>query len=403
MGLSVSSVAGGFSPVSVSSLFAWLDPTRGKTEIDATIVKDLSDPAWTKSGPLVVTSNGDGTYQFSDDGTGGTATRLAQDAIDVQLNHPATLVFDVKPDALSWFRFRVDGGGTIVYLNGTTGAHTVGAGSPSVSSVAISGGYRFTVTFTATSSALTQLYPTDSDATANSTLASGQDALDVEIVSITQTRLSNWDDQVRTNPLDMTQAVDASMPVVSSDTPPRIGYDGVDDCMQTALAPSNYSFLHNGTGGTIVFVVRPNDVAAAAVQLYPNTSSGPGVPGVRPRLAAGSAQLDVDVHDGSVAIASTLSTAFTAGRKYIVIVRFVSTSLKTQWLDELGGTDTQEDATVSAPTAADSDLFTIGANAAGTANFADADFGDILLFSEYLSDGQVNQVVTYLKSKWGFA
>jgi hypothetical protein len=521
----------------ISSIFAWLDPTRGKTTIAATIETDLTDPAWAQTGPVAVADNGDGTYRISDDGTSGAAQRYVAASAAYEYNHPVALVVDVVPDALDWLRIALDGSAVDIYVNGSTGAHTVASGSPTVTATAISGGYRFTITYTPTASLVVQLQPTDSDVTTTSTLASSETAADVEIVSVTQVRMSAHDSQVATAPasqladgdqeaagttdwtainatlskqagspggsgsqvlrvansgaaagyahqtdsaiqegdtvtvtgwarsqdgvgaprvslgsttiwtgststswaqfsgtvtapaansgqlrllntttgagdavefddlvitvrraLDMTQATDASMPVVSSDTIPGIGYDGVDDDMATAMAQASYDFLHDGTGATWFVVFRPRDVATGGYML--STCLSFSQVGVRAQVLAGAVAVRISNGTG-VALADASSVALVDDTLYVLAVTMTGTTLACE-LHEVGGSSSSfsDPSFTGSPSAADSTgKLYLGNSSNGTAPLA-ADINELVIYREALGAGQRNQVVGYLVAKY---
>jgi hypothetical protein len=214
--------------------------------------------------------------------------------------------------------------------------------------------------------------------------------------------LSVWDPRVGATV--MTQTTPADRPAVSGDSPPWV--QCTSDNMVTTRPKSGLNRLHNGTGGTLVFVGRPRDVTTA-VTAYP-ISTGVVTTDVGFRcLTLNSApdllRFDTLNGSGSAAATATMGDSMVANRAYIVAMRLDSAGLKAQWTDELGTTSTATDSSVSTPSVADSAAFLRFGDREGGGNAASWDFGDILTYSAFLSDADLARVVAFLGEKWGFA
>ena len=329
---------------------------------------------------------------------GSTSHRVEQDATDCVVDRSIVLTWDVDTTTSThqWWRVLLDGVDSVWFdaSNGVVGTDEVGTATVTDLGAGIS---RFTVTFSGSTDPVgIRFQATAVDAGGFSPDADGEFA-DIGNVAAIQQRVSAWADQEGS--LDLVQATAENQPLYVSDvTPPVLRFDAADDELPTTLASSAYTFLHDGTGGTVAAVVEPADVSSTNYYVWDFLAFGSE--GFRLIQVGGQWRCEVGNASGS-ALARCLSSAVTAvaGQRCIIVFRVGSTQARAYLEDENGVIESLSDAFAGSPSAAaTANPLTIGRDS--TLAPAAADIGEVLVFDSELSDFQVDQVVDYLKDRW---
>lgn len=191
----------------------------------------------------------------------------------------------------------------------------------------------------------------------------------------------------------LAQATATAQPWVSSDGL-GIRYQG-GDLLQWSAAKSNYRCLHDGTGGTLIFAVRPSVINAsnwAAASCVVDTSTiGVGLTYNNANIAI------LYVCNGSgtaYALAANASTTIAVGNTYVFTVRTAAGANGVTVRKNGTGIIT---GTLASPSASDSSsALSFGAYHAGSASSVDGIVGHPFVANRVLTDAECTAVENYI-------
>jgi hypothetical protein len=387
------------SAADIASLYGWLRGDYGITTSDASINQDPS--IWNKSNcslpgtsfPATLTESTDGspvihqTYRVPTNSEANHASLYTATLSSVNANRDVQFIYTSAANVSVFFDLQ---GGTVTSSGGTSYLD---------SSITDNGDGSMTISISYTDNGSGPAYLRPTAVGSGTYTGDGRACFTIDSVSITQQRVSAWADQE--NSFDFEQSTAAQQPLLLSETPQWFECDGVDDHLVTTLAQSNYRWIHDGTGGTVVFLFRPQALATGAAQIVCGTSNGGVNVGLNVQIGGASTTLLARIVTGAGAIASTTTGALTVGREYIVAIRFDSNRLKTQWWDNLGNTDVTIDDSIGTVDTGDSaQLFRIGSYN-GPTNPTEADYSEFEFYNEFVSDANIGQLVSMLKTLYG--
>ena len=184
-----------------------------------------------------------------------------------------------------------------------------------------------------------------------------------------------------------TQATAASMPWIDSTTG-AVRFDSTDKLI-SGIAKADLKFLHDGSGGTLVMVVNPDNLTNS----YPlNDSDGSGDVGFKLRFASGSAYYAIN----KGGTAHTLTVANIASGSSQIFAALLDSSFLRTYVNGVADASTA----VSGLSSADStDPLTLGGLYGYTTYGMPGTIGDTLAFNRTLSASEHYRLCVFLATK----
>ncbi|NIA06462.1 MAG: PEP-CTERM sorting domain-containing protein [Actinobacteria bacterium] len=200
---------------------------------------------------------------------------------------------------------------------------------------------------------------------------------------------------------DPTTAYQNSPHWYSNSGAPVLRFDGTDDKMEVASSTASFNYLHDGTANT-VFIVAKSDNAAYFLE---NNGALDSNPGTRFANVSTSGRYLTQVTNGSATsyIIYTGAGTWPLGNYEITSRRFVDSGTPSDGTDDVelirdGSLIATADATAGFSSADANRNMVIG-RLGGT--YLDGDISEILAYDRALSDAELNQVGSYLGTKYG--
>lgn len=396
----------------ISGLFAYYRADLGVSATSATITDadDLSTVNWVATGGTVnATAQADAfgnlnAYQFVE--SGATSQRyLSQSTIGTSVFGSMRTTIEVKGSRFVWLGNATDGVyQTFDVANGRLGSVSIGAMSATM--IPLAGDwYRCTLSWCATSSASVQFGMSATDSVSSyagdgtsSMLFANPTLEDYEIVSA-------WADQsgggrhlsqgtAFRSPRFLQQAVSGTGGVLNGGT--SLWFGGAVGGQLWASTASDWTFLHNGTGGTIAMAChRPQNPAGSNSSHYwDNVDASIANPGVYAERNIANA-VSFYTCDGSSGNGITIQSASNANEA--IFYRHGSGVA----MAEINGL--RDTAAVSSPSAsAPLYPFAIGRSIAGTTNMFGF-IGELRVYDAEVSDADIILLRSYFGHRYGTA
>lgn len=221
------------------------------------------------------------------------------------------------------------------------------------------------------------------------------------VVTTTGPVVTDWNDQSGVGH-DLAEATAAERPAYEPANAdlggkPSILFDGTDDRLVTNDAAADWNFLHDGTGCTVVLVMRPLSNGGFFFDTGRGTPSSNGISIYR--QGGGSNFFGFSVYNGSgtSALDAMTSKALDNSTTYVVSARYSSGSYSLR----VDGSSVKSGGSTSPSASAASFLFTLG----NLAQFGGLAFhGHVpaaLTYNEYLSDSDVGTAELLLATEYG--
>lgn len=130
-------------------------------------------------------------------------------------------------------------------------------------------------------------------------------------ITLNGTTVSAWADQSG-NELDFSWPTAAAQPTYTAidsnwNDKPSLSFDGVNDILASDASSSSWKFLHDGTGGGLIVVMRPETLGNANIM-----GTGDGDSGAKLLMFGGAGGGRLWISDGIAGQASCVNTAFPA-------------------------------------------------------------------------------------------
>lgn len=210
------------------------------------------------------------------------------------------------------------------------------------------------------------------------------------------TGVAGWDDQVGTN--DITQSVVGAQPpytnpFVALNNQPVVGvFDGTADFMRAPLGlEADWSFLHNGTGSTII-VYGGTGALGAARRIIDTNGGSATASGVSVAVNA-TGNILWNVGTGALPVIGAASAALPANTPFYCICRS-SSAVSPNWSYTVNGV-TSSGANTNPP-GASNPLYVpnIGRRGSGS-HFYNGVLAEVAFVKRYITDQEVSRLVAY--------